>query len=228
MTLSVVSVRRGFTTIELMVVLMIAAVIVTATIPAILPTLRKNAVNRAAASILAVAEQARRLARSSMDSTRLYGVTVDGSGSGAAYATIWYNGAELVDPVSNAPVMRRSLGGNAAPYTSWTQGSKTPFTPSASMTTWLYQSQTGVVVKDVSGAPSEIGSGTGNTDPYVGALNLVSTKPSLTVAGAPENVTAPTAMPPYFGVCSLDGEYGVGIVIFHIGLGYSRELAKAD
>lgn len=221
--------RRGFTTIELMVVLMIAAVIVATTVPAILPALRKNAVNRAAGSILAVAEQARRLARSSMDSTKLYGVTVDGSGSGAAYATIWYNGAELIDPVSNAPVMRRSLGSNVAPYTTWTQGSTAPFTISATTTTWFYESQTGVVVKDASGTPGEIGSGGTNDTAYIGALNLVSTKPAMSLAGTgsvPDNVIAPVATPPVFGVCSLDGQYGVGIVIFHIGIGYSRELPQ--
>lgn len=247
--------RRAFTTIELAIVLVLAAAIAAITIPSILPAMRKSAVNKAADSILAVAEEARRRARalevpdsgfSLKDGTAGttirargydYGVKVEvpaDSSSAAIVYLIDSSYAKVMDSTTGKPVMQRSLGSNVLPFATVpiVSGNKLRFTPmgSGASVTWFYKRGTGqcCTIPVTNPKLAEIGTGvqSGGSPDFEYHSRLGLTTASIPAIATPDPTSGYGT--PYFGVCSIDGRYGVGIAIFCSGLGYSQEIASGQ
>lgn len=241
-------VRLGFTALELVIVMSIAAVIVAASVPAVLSAMRRNAVQRSAEAIISVSEEARRLSRSPRvedasaiiptPSTAIassYGVGIFTDAQGAYVALLLAPPTGVVSASSictrggtvspSTPLLKKYLNANCLPYNgkdaaaSATAGKRIyGFISGATNVSWFFETGTGRLVSIAATSPREIG-----TKDTVG-LNLVTSSSS---ASSPSgSLTPPTPSPEFFGVALLDSSYAIGIAIFNLGLNYSHEIAK--
>jgi prepilin-type N-terminal cleavage/methylation domain-containing protein len=209
--------RGGFTAIELVIVLTVAAIIIASSVPAVLSAMRRNNINRAADAIITVAEEARRLSRTYADPAKRYGVAVVMPENGPAYAVLLHGQLpidELRNPSTGEALVKRVLPAAAVPYTDVSikdDKRKYKFMAPDTRIGWFYGSGTGRII-DMVGQPLEIG-----TDDQRG-LSLVTTQSAINKTIRPQ--------PSYFGVASIDGTCAVGMAFFHIGLGFSRAITS--
>ena len=220
--------RAGFTAIELIVVVSVIILLVSLTVPSIMPALKKGAVNDAATAIQRACSQARQLARTRQEPSLSAGtggikywgvnVVVPTDPAKAAYAAVIFgnsvpggaNTALENNPVSNKPWYRQDMPRSASPFmmNALPTGNPRIYTFMARGTSvgWYYQYRTGFVIKDGGTATQPINIGTPGD----------STVTPPVVAGTP----------PVFGVASLDQKYVMAIAVYSIGLANIQDLPQ--
>ncbi len=222
--------RAGFTAIELIVVVSVIILLVSLTVPSIMPALKKGAVNDAATAIQRVCSQARQLARTRQEPSlsgagaggvKYWGVNVvvptDFPTKPAYAAVIFGNGTPTGpdtslenNPVSGKPWYRQDMPRSSAPYRMAALPTGNPrvytFMAKGSSLGWYYQYRTGFVIKDGSTATQPINVGTPGD-------NTVT--PSI-----------PPGTPAVFGVASLDQKYVMAIAVYSIGLANIQDLPQ--
>jgi type II secretory pathway pseudopilin PulG len=224
--------RAGFTAIELIVVVSVIILLVSLTVPSIMPALKKGAVNDAATAIQRVCSQARQLARTRQEpaptagsAVKYWGVNVvvpSDFPTKPAYAAVIFGNTvpsgpddtlEL-NPLSTSnpkkPWFRQDMPRSAAPFkmTSLPTGNPRVYTflPKGSSVGWYYQYRTGFVIKD----------GASATQPMsVGTLGDATVTPPI-----------PPGVPQVFGVASLDQKYVMAIAVYSIGLANIQDLPQ--
>jgi type II secretory pathway pseudopilin PulG len=230
--------RAGFTAIELIVVVSVIILLVSLTVPSIMPALKKGAVNDAATAIQRVCSQARQLARTRQEpapsagsAVKYWGVNVvvpaDFPTKPAYAAVIFGNtvpsgtddGLEL-NPLSTSspkkPWFRQDMPRSAAPFKMDARPGGNPriytFLPKGSSVAWYYQYRTGFVIKDGSTA----------TQP----MNVGTVAVPADLSATPPTPAIPPGVPPVFGVASLDQKYVMAIAVYSIGLANIQDLPQ--
>lgn len=222
--------RAGFTAIELVVVVSVIILLVSLTVPSIMPALKKGAVNDAATAIQRACSQARQLARTRQEPSlagagaggiKYWGVNVvvpTDFPAKAAYAAVIFGNSVPGgpstslenNPVSGKPWYRQEMPRSAAPFSMAALPTGTPrtytFMAKGTSVGWYYQYRTGFVIKDGGTATQPINIGT----------------PGDSTVTPP--ITAGT--PPVFGVASLDQKYVMAIAVYSIGLANIQDLPQ--
>ena len=225
--------RAGFTAIELIVVVSVIILLVSLTVPSIMPALKKGAVNDAATAIQRVCSQARQLARTRQEPSptaspggvKYWGVNVVVPSDfpvKPAYASVIFGNSTPSGPDDNLelnpasittpknPWYRQTMPKSAAPIKMASLPTGTPavytFMPKGSSVGWYYQYRTGFVIQNGATATTPINIGTRGDS---------SVSPAI-----------PPGTPPVFGVASLDQKYVMAIAIYSIGLANIQDLPQ--
>lgn len=226
--------RAGFTAIELIVVVSVIILLVSLTVPSIMPALKKGAVNDAATAIQRVCSQARQLARTRQEPSpgvgggiKYWGVNVvvpTDFPTKPAYAAVIFGNSTPTgpdpslenNPASNKPWYRQDMPRSAAPFKMNALPSGTPatytFMPKGSSVGWYYQYRTGFVIQNGGTATQPINIG---TVAFPGDSTVTPPLPAI-----------PAGIPPVFGVASLDQKYVMAIAVYSIGLANIQDMPQ--
>lgn len=211
--------RRGFTAIELLIVLSIAMLLAAMAAPSILTSVRRSKVQQTAAQVLEAANQARRLARATPPATdgRMIGIriTQDGPGTGIQLELVRGTQASDATPMKgpdDQPVLDITLDTSAIIYLA-----DKPLFEDGQKVTWFYTPQTGFPMRQTSDAsPCTVG---GRQVTITSQWGIAQPWSSAVVpAVAPEGSGQPG-----FSIRSPDDRYRRSILIYPTGLVYEKD-----
>lgn len=207
--------RKGFTAIELLVVLIVVLVLVGMAVPALVGAMHKGSVNDAANAILRVSSQARQFARTrSLPSgpgvaVGYYGLTV-GCDNGQTYVALTYGpdatpATVLMQPGGAKPVSKLLLNRNVIAYTGtkYDPDAATPVATGDSFG-WLYQYRTGYPIVTASTTAKNMNIGVDPEHPSPAG-------PEVPRAQFPNNLR-------HLSFRTADGRYRTAVAVYQIGL----------
>jgi prepilin-type N-terminal cleavage/methylation domain-containing protein len=229
--------RRGFTAIEMMVVVSIVIILVAMVVPTIGPAMRKGAVHDSANAIQRACSQARQLARSNSepDGVRIplkwYGVSVVVPNDGkAAYAVVIYGGAANDPSTYTFASDQSNQYPNGTPLLDGTTGTYSGYKPAAKFAlnrnVMPFKDAT-VPTPPALPAYTFMAPGAAIGWYYQYRTGFVFMNPAIPGVGidigVPVVAPATTTAPQSFGVASLDKKYVVAIAVYKIGLLNSQD-----
>ncbi|MBA3708540.1 MAG: prepilin-type N-terminal cleavage/methylation domain-containing protein [Planctomycetes bacterium] len=219
--------RRGFTAVEMLIVIGIISILATMAVPAIVPALRKGRVNDAAGAIVQISQQARLLAikKYAPAGNEHYGVTIIDDPSVSPYALVALilggpsdgksgDKDRIVKDPQGRPVAMQKFPSSVMVWTGNQQLAK-----AAKTVTWYYEYQSGMPIAIIgagfTSAPVSVGCQgvnltdvwgiTGNDIKAMGVSPGTPTDPGLSVRSADAKVRRAIAI--YFSGLAVTEEF---------------------